>query len=163
MVSGMVVVLHVLTVFWLVGGIVGRDVTYRYAARSTDLGKLRAFIELGGQFELRMVRPATLVVLLAGLAAAWVRGWPILGFLQGAQQNWVLVSLLVYLSIVPVIIWVFVPRGKVFRVALEDAIAQGTVTPRLTAALRDPAVEAARTYELVMIATLTLLMVTRPF
>jgi uncharacterized membrane protein len=163
MLANLIVYVHVLTVFWLIAGIVGRDVAHRHAARTSELGRLRALIDLGGLMERGMVRPATLAVLLAGLAAAWVRGWPILGFLQGGNVNWVLASLLLYLSIIPMIVLVFVPRGKVFRAALDEASALGQVTPRLTAALKDPAVEAARAYELVVVATLTWLMVSKPF
>ena len=101
--------------------------------------------------------------MIAGLIAAWARGWPILGFLQGGQANWVLVSLVVYLSIIPVIVFVFVPRGKRFRLALEAAVAEGRVTPALSAALADPALAAARAYEQGMILVLTFLMVLKPF
>ncbi len=163
MLSGIAVVVHVLLVFWLVAGIAGRDVVHARAARTTDLAELRALLGVASVFELRMVRPGTFAVLVAGLIAAWARGWPILGFLQGGQSNWVLVSLLVYLSIIPVIVLVFIPRGKVFRAALDDAVAAGHVTPQLTAALHDPAVEAARKYELAVIGVLAFLMVTRPF
>jgi hypothetical protein len=68
--SSLIVLVHVLTVFLLVGGILGRDITYRQAARATDLAKLRSYVELGGIFERRMVRPATGWVFLAGLGAA---------------------------------------------------------------------------------------------
>jgi len=102
-------------------------------------------------------------VFIAGLIAAWARGWPILGFLQGGTVNWVLTAIVIYLSIVPVILFVFIPRGKVFRAAFDEAVALGQVTPRLTAALKDPAVESARTYELVMIVTITVLMIAKPF
>lgn len=163
MLAALAVVVHVFMVFWLVAGILGRDVVYRQAARATDLARLRHYVELGSVFELRMVRPATSAVLIAGLIAAWARGWPILGFLQGGTVNWVLAAILIYLSIVPVIVFVFVPRGKVFRAALDEAIELNQVTPKLTAALHDPAVEAARRYELGMIAVITFLMVARPF
>lgn len=161
MISSLIVVLHVLTVFLLVGGIVGRDITYRQAARATDLTRLRNYVELGSLFERRLVRPATGWVLLAGLGAAWARGWPILGLHHG--PHWVLAAILIYLTIIPWIVFVFVPRGKVFRAALDEAIPSGEVTPRLRAALRDPWVEIARAYELLMIAVLTWLMVARPF
>ena len=100
MLSALAVVIHVLMVFWLVAGILGRDTVYRQAARTTDLAKLRHYVELGGIFELRMVRPATSAVFIAGLIAAWARGWPILGFLQGGTVNWVLTAIVIYLSIV---------------------------------------------------------------
>jgi len=163
MLSGLAVAIHVLLVFWLVAGIVGRDVIYRRASRVTDLDELRTLISLGSQFETRMVRPATGAVLVAGLIAAWARGWPILGFLQHSSPNWVLAALLIYLSIIPVIVLVFIPRGKLFRAALDDAVSEGRVTPRLTATLNDPMVEAARRYELLMITVLTWLMVAKPF
>lgn len=161
MISSLVVVLHVLTVFLLLGGVLGRDVTYRQAARATDLVRLRHLVELGSVFERRLVRPTTGWVLLSGLGAAWARGWPILGLHHGPR--WVLAALLVYLTIVPWIVFVFLPRGKAFQDALEEATARGEVTARLQAALRDPVVETARVYELVMIAVLTWLMIARPF
>ena len=161
--SALVVWIHVLFVFGLVAGIIGRDRCYQRAARTEDLKKLEWLIEMGGSFELGMVRPGTFAVLVAGLIAAWARGWPILGFLQGGTVNWVLVSLLIYLSIIPVIVFVFIPRGKVFRLALDDAKVRGQVTPELRAALADPAVAAARAYELIIIAALAGLMVTRSF
>jgi hypothetical protein len=161
--SALAVWIHVLLVFWLVAGIVGRDRCYRMAARTDDLQRLIWLVELGGMFERGMVRPATSAVLFAGLIAAWARGWPILGFLQGGSSNWVLVSLLIYLSIIPVIAFVFVPRGRVFRAALDEARGLGQETPRLKAALGDRVVAAARVYELVMVAVLAGLMVTRSF
>ncbi|MEO5616504.1 MAG: DUF2269 family protein [Candidatus Eisenbacteria bacterium] len=161
--SALAVWIHVLIVFWLVAGILARDRCYERAARTDDLQRLDWLIEMGGHFERSMVRPATFAVLVAGLIAAWARGWPILGFLQGGSSNWVLASLLIYLSIIPVIFFVFIPRGRVFRAALDEAKGLGHVTPRLKAALGDRAVAAARTYELLMIGAITALMVTRSF
>ena len=163
MLSGLIVVLHVLAVIWLASGILGRDVCYWRAARTDDLATLQALAGLGGVFERAMVRPATFVVLLTGLIAAGMRGWPILGALQGGGVHWVLVSLVIYLSVIPLIALVFIPRGRVYRKALEEAITLGRVTPALEAALNDPAVAAARAYEMAMIAALVWLMVMKPF
>lgn len=161
--SALPVWIHVLIVFWLVAGILARGRCYALAARTEDLERLKFLIEMGGHFEQTMVRPATFAVLVAGLIAAWVRGWPILGFLQGGGSNWVLVSLVIYLSIIPVIVFVFIPRGKIFRAAFDEAKALGQVTPRLKAALGDPVVAAAHSYELLIVAVITALMVTRSF
>ena len=163
MLSGLLVVLHVVAVFWLVAGIIGRLTCYRQAARADDLVKIRTFSELGGLFELSMVRPATFAVLITGLLAAWLRGWPILGFLQGGSVNWVLAALVTYLSIVPVIVFILFPRSRVYRAALEEATVAGQITPRLRAALHDPLVAAARGYEIAMTLTLLYLMVLKPF
>ncbi len=59
-----------------------------------------------------MIRPATSVVLLGGLLAAWLRGWPVLGFLQDGPSNWVLVSLLLLVSIIPIIVFVFLRENR---------------------------------------------------
>ncbi len=163
MVAGVVVVIHVLCVFWLLAGVLGRAATTARARRSNDIGEVRTLMGLSSVFETRMVRPSTGFVLLFGLLAAWLHGWPILGALQGAHTNWVLASLLIYLSIIPVIVFVFVPRGKVFRAVLEEAVERRQVTPALRAAMNDPAVAAAHVYEMGMILAITVLMVMRPF
>jgi uncharacterized membrane protein len=110
-----------------------------------------------------MVRPSSFVVLATGLFAAWLRGWPILGPLQGSPIRWTFTALLVYLSIIPVIVFIFVPRGNVFQQRLAEAEAAGSVTPALRAAITDPWVRAARTYEVLMVIALTWLMVAKPF
>jgi uncharacterized membrane protein len=163
MLANLIVIVHVLAVFVLVAGVVGRNVLYARAARTTDVGALKTLVDAGSFLEHAFVRGPSLVVLLAGLAAAWARGWPILGFLQGGAINWVLASLLIYLTIIPVIVFVFLPRGLRFRKALDAAIAQGRVTPEVTAALNDGGVAWARRYETVMILVLTILMVAKPF
>jgi hypothetical protein len=131
----LMVVVHVLTVFLLVGGIVGRDLTYWQAVRTNDLGRLRHYVDLAHSFEM-LVRVMTGWVLVAGLGAAWARGWPILGLHHG--PHWVLAAMLIFLTIVPWIVFVFVPSGRVFRAALADAILKNDVTPELKAALADP-------------------------
>jgi hypothetical protein len=64
---------------------------------------------------------------------------------------------------IPVIALIFLPRGKVFDQALEQAIAAGTVTEKLSAAFRDRVVTVAHTYELVITVVIILLMVLKPF
>src|SRR5688572_7420543 len=119
-----VVFLHVLAVFWLVTGILGRGVALRHADRAADLTNLRAFATLASAFELAMVRPGSLLVLLSGLVAAWLRGWPILGPLQGSPIRWVFTSLVIYLTIIPVIVFVFLPRAKVYHARVAEALAE---------------------------------------
>jgi len=92
-----------------------------------------------------------------------VQGWPILGFLQGGAVNWVLVSILIYLSIMVFVVRVFLPRGKLSEAALQEAVARGQVTPRLTEAFNDRAVAAGHLYELVALVVIVYLMVVKPF
>jgi uncharacterized membrane protein len=88
---------------------------------------------------------------------------PILGFLQGASRNWLLVSnllLLIGFFAVPLI---FLPRGKKFAVVLEDALAKGQMTPQLRLSLEDPVVKAAHWYEMISMPLIVFLMVFKPF
>jgi hypothetical protein len=158
----LVTLLHVLTGFWLVAGLVGRGLSLREAARAPDIRVVDALVKLAGRFE-GMVRMPSMVVLGLGLLAAWIRGWPVLGVLQGASANWLLASLILYLTLVPLIVLVFLPRGRVFDRALQEALAQDRVTRALTAACADRVVAAAHAWELVAFGLIIVLMVAKPF
>jgi hypothetical protein len=155
-------VLHVLTAFLLVSGVVGRGMSLREAAQAQDVRAVEALVRLAGRFE-AMVRGPSIAVLVLGLLTAWRGGWPILGFLQGGSANWVLASLVLYVTLVPLIIWVFLPQGRIFARTIQDALAEGRVTPALTAAFGDPAVTVAHAWELIVLILLIWLMVVKPF
>jgi uncharacterized membrane protein len=98
-------------------------------------------------------------VLVAGLLAAWVGDVPF----TGSGNWWLLTSIVLFVSTGVLVPTVFLPRGKMFQHALQDAKARGEVTQELRAAFRDPGVRNARWYELVAITTILTLMVTKPF
>jgi Predicted integral membrane protein (DUF2269) len=156
--------LHVFSVFWFVGGLLGRAVAQSQVRRATELRDLDSIMRLSSWFEMRMVRPGSLLLLAAGLLTAVLRGWPVLGPLRGQPPYWVFASLVVFLSAFTLVPLVFIPRGKLYRAALADAREQGTmVTPRLTAALGDRAVALAHAWEWIAVALITILMVAKPF
>ncbi len=155
--------LHVLVALWFITGLLGRNLTLAQAKKTTEVHTVNSLVQLAGRFERLMVIPGSQAVLLLGLFTAWAQGWPILGFLQGGHANWLLASLLIYLTVIPLIIWVFVPRGKVFEAALKDALVQQHVTPALRAAFTDRAVAWAHRMELTAVAIVVILMVTKPF
>lgn len=155
--------LHIFAAIWLIIGVVGRYVAMQKAEQSTDMGAVRALLSVAGVFERGFAIPGSLAVLVAGLVTAWAQGWPILGFLQGGSSNWVLVSLVLFLTLFPLIRFVFLPRGKVFEAAYNQAVAQDNVTPELSAAFRDPVVRAAHMYEFGITAVIVALMVLKPF
>jgi hypothetical protein len=157
-VGPLLVLLHVAAAFALVAGAVGRNLTLARARASDDVGLVGELVGLAGRFE-RLVRPASLAVLVLGLLAAWARGVP----LAGSGSWWLLVSLVLYVALFALVPLVFLPRGRVFDGALAEARQQGTVTPTLAGALRDPVVAGARTLELVIFAAILTLMVTKPF
>jgi hypothetical protein len=156
-------VAHAFTGFWFVGGILGRTVAQVRAERATDVGAVKLLVELIGRFDSLMVIPGSIAVLALGVGAAWIEGLPLLGAFQGARSNWLLVALLLYLSFLALVPTVFIPRGRGFGAALDEAVAAGRVTDRLSAAFRDPIVRAAHVWELLAIALIIWLMVAKPF
>ena len=103
------------------------------------------------------------LVLVFGIATAIVQGRPFLGPLQNAPVDWLFTSLVIYVSAIPLVPLVFLPRGRVFEAALEEASAQGAVTSALRAAFADPVVRAAHVYELAVSIIVLVLMISKPF
>jgi uncharacterized membrane protein len=155
--------LHIVAGIGLIAGIIGRAFALAQANRSPDIHTVNSLVQLGGRFESLLVRPGSFVVLGLGILLAWLQGWPLLGFIQGGQSNWLLVSLLLYFATIPLIIFVFVPRGKLFEQALGAALAEGQVTPELTRAFNDQAVRMAHYVEGLLIIAILYLMVAKPF
>jgi hypothetical protein len=153
------VLLHVAVAFWLVAGMVGRNVTLSRARGTADYRVVAALAGLAGRFERLMVIPGSALVLLLGLLAAWIQRVPF----TGPGNWWLITSLACYLLISLLVPLVFVPRSRAFSEALEAAATGATVTPELAEALSDPVVWAARTVEAVVIAIVIVLMVLKPF
>jgi len=155
--------LHVLSAFWFIGGLLGRQVCLAQAGRTREFPVFLSLLSLSGRFEERFLIPGQLAVLAFGLLTAWQQGQPLLGVLQGASANWLFVSLLLFLSSIPLVVLVFLPRGRRFAELLEAARARGEVTPELSAGLQDPVVALAHGYELLSVLVIIILMVTKPF
>jgi uncharacterized membrane protein len=162
-VTSTVIVLHALTAFAFIGGLVGRDVVLWQAARTSDIRQVCPLAAAAKLFDRFMVIPGSFAVLGFGLLALWLRGLSPLGFLQGAHTNWLLISLLLYLSQAALVPTVFLPRRAVFEKALDVAQAQQRMTPELRAAFGDHVVTYARRYEFVTTAMIIALMIARPF
>jgi uncharacterized membrane protein len=150
---------HVLLAFGFVAGLVGRTVVLRRAARSADMVAVTMLVSLAGTFEQRMMIPGSIALLPAGLFTMWAEHLPL--FRHGVY--WLPVSLFVYVALIVLVPTIFIPRGKVFGAALEEAQATGSVTPALSAAFRDRRVAFARTTESLGVAFILALMVLKPF
>lgn len=155
--------LHVLIAIWFISGLLGRWLALSHAAKATDVRVAFEMSELAGRFERLMVIPGSILVLVLGLLTAWVQGQPMLGFLQGASTNWLFVSIVVYLSSLPLVPLVFLPRGARFAEALQGALARGEVTSELNSAFADPVVFAGHIYEILVVFVVLVLMVMKPF
>jgi hypothetical protein len=155
--------LHILSAFWLITGLLGRWMAFAQARRAVDILPAAALLRLSERFEQLMVIPGSQSVLVFGLLAAWLGGHPLLGALQGARANWLLVSLALSLNMIPIVALLLAPRRKLRRLALEDAVARGALTAELRAALDDRIVLGGRTAEMTITGAILALMVLKPF
>ena len=155
-------VAHALAGLLLLTGLIGRWIALGHAGGADDIPSLRTSLAISSRFE-RMVIIGFGAVLLLGVATAIAQGRPLLGPLQGAPVDWLFVSLLLFVSTIPLVNFVFLPRGRVFDAALKEAITRGAVTDDLRAAFHDPAVHAAHAYELGAMVVIFILMIAKPF
>lgn len=157
--TSFVVFLHVAAAFLLVAGLVGRNILLWQARGSDDIGRIQGLLRASAPFERVLVIPFSFVVPVLGILAWWQEGLPF----WGEGTKWVTVSLLLFLTIIPLVPLIFLPKEKVFDAAFTQAVEAGRITPALTAALHDPVVDAAHVYELAIVTVVILLMVTKPF
>jgi hypothetical protein len=156
--ADVVQLLHVASAFVFVAGLIARDALLARARRASDVHDTALQVEAAQPFEKAVTVGSTLVLVL-GLATMWTEHLP----WCGEGQRWVTVSLVLFLSLVPFIPLVFLPRGRRFDRALRESVEAGARTPALEAAFADGAVRFARRYEQVVVAGVIVLMVTKPF
>lgn len=152
---------HVVTAMWFICGLVGRALLIYQASRVTDIKIVAALVNMRHRLDIWMVIPGSLAVLGFGLMTAWLQHWPVLG--NGVSINWLLVSTMLYASVFPLIKFVFIPRGKIFGAAVEEALVQNQITPALTAAFHNRAVAWSHFYGYEATTLIIILMVTKPF
>jgi uncharacterized membrane protein len=154
---------HIVAVIMAIGGVFARQLIRQQAKKTNDIQLFATFSQAAGKIENAMVIPGMNAVMVLGVILALTSGSPILGFLQGASQNWLLVSnilLVIGLVLIPT---VFIPRGKKFEPILEAALAEERITPELHAAMDDKVVQNAHLYQEVSILVIIALMVLKPF
>jgi len=160
--TDVVVLAHALIGILFIAGLIGRWIVLGLAERATELPAMKTLTAAAGPFE-RIVIVGSMLVFLAGILAAFMEGRTVLGPLTGGTVDWLFVSVVLFLSILPLVPLVFLPRGRVFEAALVDAEGKGQVTPELRMAWRDPVVRAAHLYELAAVTLVLVLMLTKPF
>lgn len=156
--------LHVLSAFWFISGIVARDFTFWRAAKVSTVEGIHTLLQVSEFFEQWGVIRGGFPVLIFGLLTVWLQHWQMFGFLQGAPTNWLLISFIIFVGSGAVI----GPLGLVARrhqrtQAMTDSLAKGMITPELTAALNDNVVNTFRKVELAAVAFIIILMVVKPF
>jgi len=150
--------IHVGIAFVFISGLIGRWIVLRRAAAAEDPETAYELAEAAGPFERIVIRGGP-AIMLAGFLTAWAQGYPWLGLTTG----WMLASVILLLSPLPLVPLVFLPRGERFAAEMAAAREQGVVTPGLRAAFADPMVALARRWEFVSVSLVVTLMVLKPF
>lgn len=119
--------LHIVSVVVSVGGLFARQLIRQHAKKMNDVQSFATFSQAAGMIEKTMVIPGMAAILVFGVILGLIGDFPILGFLQGAQQNWLLVSNILIIGIQVIIPTVFIPRGKIFEPILQDALTKGEI------------------------------------
>ena len=149
--------LHVVVAVIFIAGLIGRWILLTRAARADTVETAFLLSQAAAPFE-RVVVLFSQAILPTGLLAAWIRGYPWIGF----GTPWIVVAIVLTLSVLPFVYFVLVPRGKTFEAAMADARARGAWTDELRAAFADPGVALARRWEFISVGLVLALMVLKP-
>ena len=155
--------LHIVAVIMMVGGIIARQIVRGIAIKSDDVKVIASLTQVAMRIDRAMVIPGGNLVLVFGVILALMLNWPIFGFLEGASQNWLLVSNILLLVIIVIVPTIFLPHNKKLDSLLQNAAAAGRVTPHLKAVLNDKTNRLAHHIEEILILAVTALMVLKPF
>ena len=154
---------HITAVILFVGGLFARQLVRRYAKKTDNVQLFATLSQAAGRIENILVIPGIQAAIVLGVILALIMGFPILGFLQGASQNWLLISNILLIGTLALVPTVLIPRGKKFEPILQAALARGQITPELRAAMDDKVVKLAHLYEEVALIIVVALMVLKPF
>jgi uncharacterized membrane protein len=155
--------LHVSAVAITIGSMFARQLVRGIARRSDDVNEIASLTRAAIRMDRVLVIPSSNVMVLAGIVLAIMLKWPIFGFLQGAAQNWLLVSNLLLIALMVMIGTVFVPHNRKVDAILQAALAEGRVTSELRAALNEKKNHWAHHAEEIVILLIAALMVLKPF
>ena len=155
--------LHVIAAVVFVGGLFARQVIRSYARTIDDVTWFSNLSRTAAYVETVMVKPGSLIIVVLGVIQARLGGIPIFGFLSGGDQNWLLVSIGLYLAAFLLVPLVFIPKGRAFRPLLDAGLSQGRITPELRLAIDDRTVALAHHLETAAVLVVLVLMVLKPF
>jgi uncharacterized membrane protein len=155
--------IHIVAVTVTIGGMFARQLVRAYAKKSDDVNVIASLTRVAVRIDRVMVIPWSNIMIVMGIILAVMMKWPVFGFLQGASQNWLLVSNILLVIMLTAIFTVFVPHNKKIEFILQTALVEGRITPELSAALDDKVVKLAHHIEEIAILAVAALMVLKPF
>jgi uncharacterized membrane protein len=155
--------LHITAVAITFGGMFARQLVRGIVAKSENIATVASLTQAAVRMDRSMVIPGSNLMILFGIVLAVMQKWPIFGFLQGADRNWLLVSNLLLILMIVLIPGVFIPYNKKVAALLQTAVLEGRVTPELSATLDDRKNRLAHMAEEVIVLVVAALMVLKPF
>jgi uncharacterized membrane protein len=155
--------LHITAVAITIGGMFARQLVRSNALKSGDIKSVVSLIHAAVRMDRTMVIPGSNLMILMGIILAVMQKWPIFGFLQGADRNWLLVSNLLLLIMIVLIPGVFISHNKKVEALLQTANSEGRVTPELHATMNDRKNRIAHLAEEIIVLVVAALMVLKPF
>ena len=155
--------LHIVAVIVMIGGIFARQLVRAIVKKSDDPKAIASLTQVVGRLDRAMVIPGSNLVIVLGVIVALMLKWPIFGFLQGASQNWLLLSNILLVVAMLVVPTVFLPHNRQVESLLQVALTEGRVPPELHAILNDPTNRLAHALEEIIVVIIAALMVLKPF
>jgi hypothetical protein len=143
--------LHILAGIWFTCGVAAYLLTRLTMLRSDDARSVHALVGLTGRVRNVLIRPGSALLLIFGLWTAYYESWP--------RFSLHAIALLVIL--VPFIVLTVKGGGRI-EMASAEAVQAGSMTPALSAALRDRKTVAGEVGIGVITLLFLLLMIIKP-
>lgn len=147
----------------LVGGVLARQMVRSRLRRTNDRAAFAELAAAVGLIDRRLVIPGSSLAVLVGIGLAWMTGAPFLGFLQGAERNWLLVANLLIIFGMLVVLRIFLPVRRQVETWLEQSAPGDPVPDRLLEVLNNRKLQSAYLLEAVSLLVVVALMVFKPF
>lgn len=155
--------LHIIAVAITTGGMFARQLVRGIAKKSDDVKTVALLTQVTIRIDRIMIIPWSSAMLVLGIILAIMLKWPIFGFLQGADKNWLFLSIVLLIVMQILIPGVFLPHNKKVAGLLQTAVSEGRVTPELRATLNDKKNQMAHHAEEIIMVVVAALMVLKPF
>ena len=153
--------LHVLSVIWLMAGLLARPTVLAAARRAPDVRMLKGIADVSGRLEDRMIAPGIFAVLITGIVAAIAGGYSLFGPLTGGPW-WIFIP--VALMVIAIVTTpMTLGRDRRWGQALEESAAAGVITDKLRPFLQRDAMVRRYAPDIVSALIIIVLMVTKPF
>jgi uncharacterized membrane protein len=148
--------LHLLTVLWLAGGVLGGAVVRAQTKRASELAQKVLGLRIAWRLATVLTLPGALLGGLTGIALIHPRG-------HDFKAGWIHVSLTLWLLVLGISLLYLLPHLKRSLAAAEASLAAGQPTPELAALAGKKLPAILADVNALALVVLSALMVLRPF